>query len=210
MMGKSNYQRNKLLDWFLRGQVFTPPATSYYALLTSTKGPRTNSTVYALNDTLSVIANDGLNHLYKCTTGGTTAAAQAALYPGAANEVIIDGTATFTEQDAAIRAGSACVEPVGGSYSRVAIAASLANWSGTQGAGTTAASTGTSGSSSNNVTVAFPAPTGQWGFMWGFALFDAPTGGNMYYPSPLVIAKTVNNGDAAPTFPANTLIINEG
>jgi hypothetical protein len=35
MGGKSNYLRNGYLDWLLRGQSFTPPATTYVALFTS-------------------------------------------------------------------------------------------------------------------------------------------------------------------------------
>lgn len=96
-------------------------------------------------------------------------------------------------------------EVTGGSYARVAVASTLANWAGTQGAGTTTASTGTGGQTSNNNTIAFPAPTANWGTVTGYALFDASTGGNMLITSPLVTSKTVNNGDSAPAFPAGAL-----
>ena len=92
-------------------------------------------------------------------------------------------------------------EVVGGSYARVPVTASLANFSGTQGAGTTTASTGTNGTTSNNAIIAFPAPTANWGVITGFAIFDALTGGNMLIWAPLNVAKTVNNQDAAPSFP---------
>ena len=46
-------------------------------------------------------------------------------------------------------AASCGSEVSGGSYARVSIPSSLANWAGTQGAGTTVVSSGTSGQTSN-------------------------------------------------------------
>lgn len=208
-MGFSDYLENKLVDW-MRGQAFpVAPANEFVGLLTSTKGPRANSTLYALNDTISLTANDGKTHLYKCTTGGTSAAAQGTLYPGAANEAIVDGTATFTEQDSALDAGTAAVEPVGNGYARVSVPGALTAWAGTQGAGTTVASSGSSGQTSNNAAVTFPAPTaaGPWGFVWGVAIWDASTAGNQLYWGGLTTPKTVNASDAAPSFAAASLTI---
>lgn len=34
--GMTNYLRNKLVDWFHRGQAYTPPATMYIKLVTTT------------------------------------------------------------------------------------------------------------------------------------------------------------------------------
>ena len=96
-------------------------------------------------------------------------------------------------------------EVSGGSYARYSIACSLTNWAGTQGAGTTAASSGTSGTTSNNITITFPAPTANWGTVTSFAIFDQLTGGNMLLYGNLTSSKTVNNGDAAPSFTAASL-----
>lgn len=137
MAAMTNYLENKLIDWLLRAQVFTPPATVYAALFT-------------------VAPTDA---------GGGT-------------------------------------EVSGGSYAREAIASSLANWAGTQGAGTTVVSSGTGGTTSNNVVVTFNAPTANWGSIVAVGLFDALTGGNLLIYGNLTNAKTVNNGDAAPSFPA--------
>lgn len=93
-------------------------------------------------------------------------------------------------------------EVSGGSYARVSVASTLANWAGTQTPGSTAASTGSSGTTSNNATITFPAPTANWGSITHMAVFDASSGGNMLIYSPLQIPKTVNNGDAAPSFAA--------
>lgn len=187
--------------------IATIPALNvlYMALFTCTKGARANSTVYSLNDTITLTANDGRAHFYKVTSGGTSAASQSTLYPGAINEVIVDGSATMTEQDNALDAGTAIVEVSGGSYARQAINSTLANWAGTQGATTTTASTGTSGTTSNNGAITFsPAPTANWsptgGAIAGVALYDSLTTGNLLAWGILTTPKTVNNGDAAPSF----------
>lgn len=95
---------------------------------------------------------------------------------------------------------SAGTEVTGGSYARVAYTASLANWAGTQSAGSTAASSGTGGTTSNNAVITFPAPTANWGVVECFAITDASTAGNRWIYSPLTANKTINNGDAAPSF----------
>lgn len=140
MAAMSDYLENKLIDFLLRAQSFTPPATVYVALFTA-------------NPT---------------DTGGGT-------------------------------------EVTGGSYARVAVTSSLANWAGTQSAGSTVASSGTGGTTSNNSSITFPTPTANWGTVTGMALFDASTSGNMLLFSALTTNKTVNNGDAAPSFAAAAL-----
>ena len=109
MSGISNYLANKIADWELRGQAFTPPATVYVALLLCSKGALARSTAYSVGDTVSNIDADGYNHLYACTTAGTTAAT-APSYPGNPAEVITDGTAVFTEQDDVLAAAGCCIQ----------------------------------------------------------------------------------------------------
>lgn len=100
-------------------------------------------------------------------------------------------------------------EVSGGGYARVAVSGTLANWAGTHGAGTTTVSSGSSGTTSNNNAITFPAPTANWGTVTHFALFDASTSGNMLYWSSLTTSKTINNGDSAPRFPAGSLVVSE-
>jgi hypothetical protein len=110
-------------------------------------------------------------------------------------------------------AQSCGTEVTGGSYARIAVTSSLANWAGTQGAGTTTASsnaTGTTGTTSNNNAITFAAPTASWGTITGFCVFDASTGGNLLYYAALTTPKTVNNGDAAPSFAAGALTFTIG
>lgn len=102
-------------------------------------------------------------------------------------------------------AGTECV---GSGYTRVAVTSSLANWAGTQGATTAVASTGTSGTTSNNIAITFPAPapTGTtWGVIQGVEVYDALTGGNALFYGALGTNKTVNLGDAAPYFAISSL-----
>ena len=104
---------------------------------------------------------------------------------------------------------SAGVEVTGGSYARVAVTSGLTAWAGTQGAGTTVASTGTGGTTSNNAAITFPAPTANWGVVVAFGIFDAASGGNLWTYANLTTSKTINNGDAAPSFAAAALTIQE-
>lgn len=69
-------------------------------------------------------------------------------------------------------------EVTGGSYARVSVTNSLANWAGTQSAGSTTASSGTGGTTSNNNAITFPAPTANWGTVVSFRIWDASTAGN--------------------------------
>lgn len=101
--------------------------------------------------------------------------------------------------------GTAGTEVSGGSYARVAVGCSLANWAGTQAAASTTASTGSSGTTSNNATITFPAPSANWGVVTHFAIYDAASGGNMLIYGSLGASKTINNGDAAPSFAAAAL-----
>lgn len=110
------------------------------------------------------------------------------------------GLLTAAPSDAA-----AGTEVSGGSYARVGVAGSLANWAGTQAAGSTTASSGTGGTTSNNNAITFPAPTANWGTATHWAIYDAASGGNMLMYGSLTASKTINNGDAAPSFAAGAL-----
>lgn len=93
-------------------------------------------------------------------------------------------------------------EVSGGSYARVGVAASLANFAGTQAAASTTASSGTGGTTSNNGAITFPAPTANWGVATHMAIYDASTAGNLLFWAALANPKTINNADAAPSFAA--------
>ena len=96
-------------------------------------------------------------------------------------------------------------EVSGGSYARVAVTSALTAWAGTQAAASTVASSGTSGTTSNNAAITFPAPTANWGSITSIGIFDATSGGNLLIWGALTTGKTVNNGDAAPSFAISAL-----
>lgn len=102
-------------------------------------------------------------------------------------------------------------EVSGGAFARVAVVSSMTStgWAGTQSAGSTAASSGAGASAvtSNNGTITFAAPTANWGVVTGWTIWDALTTGNMRYFGPLSVSKTINNGDAAPSFAAGALVL---
>lgn len=96
------------------------------------------------------------------------------------------------------------VEPGAGSYARKALVPSLTSLSGTQSAGSTVASSGTSGRISNNASLAFPAPTADQGIAVAEGIYDATTLGNLLFwkaRSP----KSISNGGPAPTIAANAM-----
>lgn len=189
-------------------------AKLYVALLNINRGLRANSTAYSTGDCISLTATDTRQHVYRCTTAGTTAASQGSLYPGVPGEAITDGTAVFTEIQPVIDAGTGfpagLAEVSGGSYARVAIQAgtvlALADLAGTQSAGSTAASTGSGGTTSNNTTITFPTPSAAWttapAQIGVLAVYDQLTGGNLITGGAMNTPKTVNNGDPGPTISA--------
>lgn len=98
-------------------------------------------------------------------------------------------------------------EVSGGSYARQSITSGLTAWAGTQSAGSTSASSGTGGTTSNNNVVTFPTPSANWGSITHVGIFDAVSSGNLLFWAALTAAKTVNNGDPAPTFAAAALTL---
>lgn len=97
-------------------------------------------------------------------------------------------------------------EVSGGSYARVAVSRATASWKGTHGT-TTGASSGTSGTISNAAIIQFAAPTANWGSVTAFGIEDASTAGNQVVCNNLTTPKTVNNGDAAPSFAVDALTV---
>lgn len=99
-------------------------------------------------------------------------------------------------------------EVTGGSYARVAVTSATTAWKGTHGT-TTGASSGTSGTISNAIVNTFPAPTANWGVVTHFFIADAATTGNLNICQALTTQKTINSGDAAPSFAVDSLTIQQ-
>ncbi|MDE2100463.1 MAG: hypothetical protein KGL39_24640 [Patescibacteria group bacterium] len=191
----------------------------YAALITINKGLRANNTAYSVGDCISLTPQGGANgdtnqHLYHCTTAGTTAASQPQ-YNGVDGEAITDGTAVFTEMSAVWKTGTGypagMAEVSGGSYARVALSANtllgLVDLAGTQGAGTTTSSTGSSNQTSNNNTLTFASPTANWGIVAGLELRTQSSGGLLRAFGALTAPVTVNSGAGAPSISAAAMTL---
>lgn len=127
----SNWLENKIIDWLLRGQSYTPPTTVYIALFSSSPSD---------------------------PTGGT--------------------------------------EVSGNNYARASVASNMTNWAGTSAPGNTFASSGSDGTTSNNAAIGFNTPSGSWGVVSYFGLYDQASGGNLLFWGALNGSKTVFSGDA--------------
>lgn len=99
------------------------------------------------------------------------------------------------------------VSTTGTNYARYALTSNTTNWAATDATGSTAATSGgTSGTTSNNTAITYNTPGAtNWGTVVGMGIWDASTGGNLLIFASLTASKTVNSGDAAPSFPAAAL-----
>ena len=110
------------------------------------------------------------------------------------------GLATDTCTDSA-----AGTEPSGNAYARVAVTSSLANWAGTQSAGSTAASSGTGGTTSNNGAITWTASSGAWGNLQSVRWYDAASAGNSWICINLTSALNVSGSGFTVSFSAGQL-----
>lgn len=92
---------------------------------------------------------------------------------------------------------TAGTEVTGGSYARVSVAASLANWAGTQAAASTTASSGTGGTTSNNGVITYPAATADWNTVNCFGYMSASSGGTLIFYAALTSPRNITNGSTA-------------
>lgn len=201
----TDVSENKLIDFLLRAQSITVDAKTgswsaapnwYVGIITASKGTWLASTAYSLGDTVLPVTPNG--RLYKCTTAGTSAGTTPTFPTSDGGTVTDGGVLVWTEQSLVIEAGvmSSIVEPVANGYARVTLLSALTAWAGTQSAGSTTASSGTSGTSSNNAAITFPTPTGTgWGTAFGTVLCDALTGGSAWLKGVLTTPQVVAAGN---------------
>lgn len=100
-------------------------------------------------------------------------------------------------------------EVAGGGYARVNLAPLDTNWKATQG-GVSGVSSGAGGVTSNAVAITYPAPTGNWGTVTHFGIFDAASGGNLLIWDALTASRSILSGDPAPAFAIDALTITVG
>lgn len=176
---------------------------------TSTYTQRANSTAYSVGDRVYLATFDG--NFYECITAGTSAGAPPSFNTNL-GDTTTDGGVTWRTTKPGLPKKALWValytgapsdsgggtEVTGGSYGRVRIDPADANWTG---------ASGTNGLTDNAVAITFPTPTANWGSITHFGIHDHPTAGNLEFHGALAQAKTVNNGDPAPSFPIGDLDI---
>lgn len=89
--------------------------------------------------------------------------------------------------------GVGLAEPSGYGYARVLT--TIADWADASG-----------GKTLNANAISFPAAEGSWGTITHFALFDAPTGGNLLASGALTVSKDISTDQIA-RFPAGDISI---
>jgi len=154
------------------------------------QGVAQRSTAYQVGDYAWPKVLNG--RLYRCTTAGTTGAAEPT-WPTGDGGTVTDGTVVWTEQTLAMDNGD-IPEPDATGYARQAIQCTTANMT----------LTGTS--VSNAQRIEFPLAEEDWGPVWGIALFDAATGGNAWAFFPMGAPKVVGESDRI-DFAAGTITI---
>lgn len=97
-------------------------------------------------------------------------------------------------------------EVSGNNYSRAQLNPSDTNWAATQGGTPAAASSGTGGQTSNKGVITFATPSGSWGTVTHFGIWDAATTGNLLVHGALTVSKVINTNDAV-TFPVDSLTV---
>lgn len=97
------------------------------------------------------------------------------------------------------------VSTSGTGYGRQAIAASLANWAGTQSTGSTTASSGTSGTTSNNNAISWSVSTASWGNIQSVGWMDASVAGNRWICIDLTAPLNVTGAGFTVSFAAAQL-----
>lgn len=89
--------------------------------------------------------------------------------------------------------GSGLTEPSGNNYSRLSVTNNATNFPAASGS-----------NKANGVDFTFATPSGTWGLITHFAVFDAASAGNMLYYAALTTPKTINSGDEV-LFPAGDM-----
>lgn len=222
MAGKSDYLENLWIDGFFRGGCLTTAGAAGSTAVV--KGIWTASTAYNAGDIVVPHASmtGAGGKLLRCTTAGTSSTTNTLAVPNPGT-TLTDGSVTWTAiatmpalnvvyvalLTAAPSDSGGGTEVSGGSYARVAVNSTLANWAGTQSSGSTTASSGTGGQTSNNGAITFPSPTGNWGVASHMGIYDLASSGNLLYWVALTASKTINNGDPAPVFAIAALTVAE-
>ena len=189
----SEFENNALFALEFNGTALSSVANFFVALYIASKGPWTASTAYSVGDTI-IPSAAGNNHIYKCTTAGTSGST-APTFPTSDGGTVTDGTTlVWTEQTPSIRAGT-INEASGGGYARQAVPNTTAGW-------TISTTANNAKQSANAALISFGTLTANLGWVAAVVLFDASTAGNLRYIAEQMTPQNVVSG--------NTLEFNAG
>lgn len=96
-------------------------------------------------------------------------------------------------------------EPSGNAYARISVAANMTNWAGSQAPASTTVSSGTNGTTSNNIALTWLASAGAWGNLQSVRMYDASTAGNSWICINLTASLNVSGSGFTVSFPAAAL-----
>ncbi len=190
MAAKTYHAISAIDSAMLQGGTVAWPASYHVGLIVATGGVWAANTAYTVGQTI-VPSVSGNGHLYVCTQAGTSGAS-APTWPTGAGQTVNDGTVVWTEATTEIQSQT-ITEVTGTGYARVAYSSSSGDWT-----------VDSTGNASNAAPISFPASTGPWGVVFGFALFDASTGGNAWLFGALSAPATIGSG-VTPSFAAGAL-----
>lgn len=141
------------------------------------------------------------NQLIDWLLRGQSVIIESALIPPATSNTWVGLFITLPDS-----AGVGGVEvPSANNYTRVRVESTLANWAGTQGDDTTGVSSGTSGTTSNNIPIRFGQPSGDWGTISGAGVWNAANNGQLLLSGPLSVSKVVLAESPSQVFSPNSL-----
>jgi len=206
MAALCDYLEAEIIKHLCRTGSWTKPTTLAIALIRATRGSWAAATVYAVNDTVLPTTPNGRIYRATAISGTGTSAASEPTWPTTAAGTVVDNAGanqiTWTEQTVQLEGGVFTEVANAGAYARVSNNPLDANWAApSAGSGSGTAQTSNSGA------LTYAAPTANWGLVFGMIALDSATygAGNPQWYQALTNPKNVNNGDAAPSFPASTL-----
>jgi hypothetical protein len=213
------HAENILVDAILRGVTPTFPTSLYFALFQITAvnassnivpSPRSSAVTVGQTTVPFAFGGAGPNQMFRCTTAGTTSGSEPT-WNAAEGGTTTDGTVVWTEMTPDFRNNTTAhmIEvPSSNNYSRPGLVSSVTNWSATNGATTvTNPSSGSSGTSSNNVAIPWPTPSSPgWGTVAMIMTYDAATAGSPWFWGPTPAANAVTGPSTPPSLPVSSAV----
>jgi len=189
---KTNAGETRVLN-VLFGATQSVPTTWYFGLHAVPKWQPNTS--YSVGDFVTPTSGSP-NRIYRCTTAGTSDSTEPT-WPDTADATVNDGTVVWTEATSAIESGTMPAELSGGGYARVAVTNNSTNFPATTG-----------DTKTNGTDIVFPVATADWGQIALVTIWDAATGGNVWYWATLLVFRDILDGDQL-RIPAGQLQITE-